>query len=470
MPRVRGARRAGAREVDAELRLWRLGPASRRPPCPRFAPAAPSSFAQAERTYRVAATADTPDPLQADEWWLSQIGIDGLTPPGPACRSRRRLRPRLLASRVRGPRRHDRPQPPGAGGHRRRARDIRRLRHRRAAERRRHRRDLPASGAPLVGHRQGRRHAARVDRDRGGILAAARAGRGVINLSLGSDSGDLADRAGGDEAVAWGRSSSQHPGTTATAGARWGTRPRSPRHDGGRHRPVGRRRGVLEPLPYVDLAAPGDDIIVASALGRTGGRVRHELLVAARRGRRRVDLDGAARADRGTGRGDPAPLGARHRRAGRDSASGFGMLNVAAALALPAPIRDPYEPNDDIEQVDPTGDRYVSQGAAAHDLDERRRASRARSTGYEDPRDVYRVWLPPGARVTATLTASANGDLALYAGSAPTRQSAASRPPAGSRARRPQGRRERLAYRNAARAAGRTSWSGPGGTPTRPTG
>ena len=40
---------------------------------------------------------------------------------------------------------------------------------------------------------------------------------------------------------------------------------------------------------------------------------------------------------------------------GRDDASGFGLLNVPAALAYPAPVRDPFEPNDDIEFVAPAG-------------------------------------------------------------------------------------------------------------------
>ena len=40
------------------------------------------------------------------------------------------------------------------------------------------------------------------------------------------------------------------------------------------------------------------------------------------------------------------------------------MLNVGAALALATPIRDPYEPNDDVDEVDPNGDRYVSKAPA----------------------------------------------------------------------------------------------------------
>ena len=40
---------------------------------------------------------------------------------------------------------------------------------------------------------------------------------------------------------------------------------------------------------------------------------------------------------------------------GRDDAAGFGLLNVPAALAYPAPVADPFEPNDDIEFVRPGG-------------------------------------------------------------------------------------------------------------------
>ena len=94
------------------------------------------------------------------------------------------------------------------------------------------------------------------------------------------------------------------------------------------------------------------------------------------------------------------------------------MLNVAAALALPAPIRDPFEPNDDIDQVDPNGDRYVSKEPALRRRRSARRASPGRIDRYEDPRDVFRVWLPAASRVTATLTASSDGDLALYSATA----------------------------------------------------
>jgi len=104
--------------------------------------------------------------------------------------------------------------------------------------------------------------------------------------------------------------------------------------------------------------------------------------------------------------------------AGRDQSSGFGMLNVAAALALPPPIRDPFEPNDDVDQVNPNGDRYVSKEPALSTVAKRSARIAGRIDRYEDPRDVFRVWLPAASRFTATLTASSDGDLALYSATA----------------------------------------------------
>ena len=39
---------------------------------------------------------------------------------------------------------------------------------------------------------------------------------------------------------------------------------------------------------------------------------------------------------------------------------------------------------------------------------------------WEDPRDVFRVWLPARRRVVATLNATDDGDLSLFASTAPT--------------------------------------------------
>ena len=227
-------------------------------------------FAQAERTYRVAATTDTVDPLQADEWWLSQIGVDGLTPPGPG------VPISLVDSGL------DFSHPEFAGRADTTALNV----------------QEPASiggehgtsvasviGAPQNGVGEVGIYPRAVLRSwdaaigdgtqlesseiAAGILAAARAGRGVINLSLGSDSPDLPIELAVSQAVALGSL------VVAASG-----------NDGDRGSPLGYpaafphvttvaatdRSGNVASFSsrssYVDLAAPGDEIIVASALGK----------------------------------------------------------------------------------------------------------------------------------------------------------------------------------------------------------
>jgi subtilisin family serine protease len=78
--------------------------------------------------------------------------------------------------------------------------------------------------------------------------------------------------------------------------------------------------------------------------------------------------------------------------AGRDAASGWGRIDLAAAvaaLAAPLPPRDGYEPNDDA-------------GGAAHTLRARRVALHATLDSWDDAHDVYRVHLAAGARLRVT--------------------------------------------------------------------
>jgi hypothetical protein len=91
---------------------------------------------------------------------------------------------------------------------------------------------------------------------------------------------------------------------------------------------------------------------------------------------------------------------------GVDQASGYGILDLPAALALPAPVSDPGEPNDDASQV---------RGREAL-LSTRLRPAAATTgtvTAFEDPRDVLRVWIPAGKTLTATATSSAQPGIAL---------------------------------------------------------
>lgn len=87
---------------------------------------------------------------------------------------------------------------------------------------------------------------------------------------------------------------------------------------------------------------------------------------------------------------------------GFDQGSGYGIVNIPAALTAPAPARDPQEPNDDIDEVKPgalftdgqpalTSPAHLTNGIAAS-LDR-----------AEDPRDIYRVWVPANRVVRATV-------------------------------------------------------------------
>lgn len=98
--------------------------------------------------------------------------------------------------------------------------------------------------------------------------------------------------------------------------------------------------------------------------------------------------------------------------AGYDSSSGFGLIDMGAALALPAPARDLYEPNDGISFVDGSvfarPDPYVWRGSG-------RRTIGASADRVEDPYDVYRIRLPRRARARIRLRPSfGNPDLYIF--------------------------------------------------------
>ena len=413
--------RAGAREVDAGLRLWRLDAGLAASAVPALRARHALVFAQKERTYSVAATTDTPDPLQGDEWWLSQIGTSGLTPPGPGVpvtivdSGLDVDHPEFLGRADTQTLNAQEPAPLG-GEHGTSVASVI---------------AAPVNGVGLVGvyPRAVLRSwdAAKGDGTRlesseiaGGLLAAARAGRSVINLSLGSDASDLSIELAVSEAVASGSLVVAASGNDGDQGSPLGY-PAAYSHvtTVAATDRSGAVAGFSSRSHYVDVAAPGDDITVASALGQnwraaSGTSFSSPMVAAAAAwiwtARPELTAGQVAEIVRRSAT-DIAP-------AGRDQASGFGMLNVAAALALPAPIRDPFEPNDDIDQVDPNGDRYVSKEPPLSTASKRSARIAGRIDRYEDPRDVFRVWLPAASRVTATLTASSDGDLALYSASA----------------------------------------------------
>jgi Subtilase family len=100
-------------------------------------------------------------------------------------------------------------------------------------------------------------------------------------------------------------------------------------------------------------------------------------------------------------------------RRGWDRDTGFGVVNVPAALARKAPAPDPQEPNEDVYLVRPNGLTRAGKPALT-------RAHRSRTTiaarleRQEDPEDVYRIYLPAKGRIVVTVRPSANVTLEIW--------------------------------------------------------
>jgi hypothetical protein len=96
-----------------------------------------------------------------------------------------------------------------------------------------------------------------------------------------------------------------------------------------------------------------------------------------------------------------------------DPDTGFGILDLPAALRRPLPPVDPLEPNDDVNQIRAGG--VFKDAAAALTYPGRGRVSvRARLDRSEDPADVYRVFVPAGTVVRFRLAPSSNVDLEVF--------------------------------------------------------
>jgi subtilisin family serine protease len=87
---------------------------------------------------------------------------------------------------------------------------------------------------------------------------------------------------------------------------------------------------------------------------------------------------------------------------GYDTSTGFGLLDIAAALHWTAPTVDPQEPNEDVYLVKPGG--LFKDGSALLTSPARHRATlKARLDVTEDPEDVYRVWLPAHSTISISI-------------------------------------------------------------------
>lgn len=407
---------AGATFAVPELRLWHLGPEvdpavldalERRGAVHTASPVRPA--------VGTLATSVTPDPLSAEEWWRVAIGVDGLTPPGPGVPvtiidSGLDVTHPEFAGRPNTETLNPQEPAPLGGEHGTSVASVI---------------AAPVNGQGVVGiYPEAVLRSWDAARGRGtqldtfeivqGIVAAARRGPGVINLSLGGNQRDPVIEQAVNQAVRRGSL------VVAASG-----------NDGEVGNPLGYPAGLPHVLtvaatnrsdavtsfssqsPFVDLSAPGAGIVVASALSRgwqpASGTSFSAPLVAGAAAwvwTDRPDLDWTQLFE--VMRRSARDIG----KPGRDWRSGFGVLNVRNALTYPAPIKDPLEPNDDLNLVDSSS----ADAVGLPPLTTRAKPSttiQARFDLIEDPRDVYRVWVPKGRTLVAT-TSGIDIDLSLW--------------------------------------------------------
>lgn len=401
----------GGRLIGPELRVWRV-PASARVPGWAVRRSEPV------RPYGTLATFDFEDPFVPEQWWRAKVGADRATPPGPG-------RPVTVVDSgldLAHPEFAGRPNVVPLNEQRPEGRDS--LHGTAVASLV----GAAVNGVGMVGVYpeavlQSFDAAPGNVLDTGeivnGVLVAARRGPSVINLSLGNRTRDTIVEQAVNEAF--------RRGSLVIAAS-------------------GNDRGDGNPLQYpaslphvltvastdrndapasfssssrfVDLAAPGVDMLVAVPVRNGGtGYVRTASgtsfsapIVAGAAAwvwTVRPDLDNSQLFEvlRRSARDVGPP--------GFDQDTGFGVLDIPNALAYPAPIRDPYEPNEDIELVRPFG--FFGAGSPPLTNPARPRATlAARLDRTEDPRDVYRVYLPPRKQVTVRVRANADVDLAAW--------------------------------------------------------
>jgi subtilisin family serine protease len=401
---------AGATVVSPELRMYRVPSSVARRIVPELRQH--GALQTVERERRVGSLATFSDPLSANEWWRAAVDAEVVDPPGPGIPvtivdSGIDLSHPEFASRP------DtevlNPQVPEFGG-----------RHGTAVA------SLvgaPANGVGMVGiYPQAVLRswdAAVADEGRelavgdivAGIAAASRAGTGVINLSLGSSERSASIEQAVNEAVRRGSLVVAASGNDGEEGNPL-TYPAALPHV----LTVGatNRADVVASFSsrsrYVDLAAPGDGVTVAwtpppSYQTGDGTSFSAPLVsgAAAWVWTVRPELDNTQLFEvlRRSARDIGPP--------GRDLDSGFGVLDVAAALVADPPAKDPLEPNEDIDDVRP------GFGLAALTTKTLGRALvTARLDLWEDPRDVYRVWQTAGRALVVSTGSPEDVDVAVW--------------------------------------------------------
>jgi hypothetical protein len=104
---------------------------------------------------------------------------------------------------------------------------------------------------------------------------------------------------------------------------------------------------------------------------------------------------------------------------GFDVDTGWGLLNVPAALSDAPPPVDPGEPNEDVYEI-VAGKLFATADTPLTSPGHGRAVLDARLDVTEDPEDVYRVWVPAHRRVAMRVTPTDDVDVELWNASTPS--------------------------------------------------
>jgi hypothetical protein len=402
-------RQAHAVEIAAELRIWRAPTAA----VPGLRRAGIVEFTEPER--ELTSTAVASDPLVDEQWWRAAVGADRATPPGPG-------KPVTIVDSgldVTHPEFANRPNTTLLNNQTTRADDDD------------HGTEVssviaaPENGIGLVGIYPLADLRSWDASPNGflsdgaaiqGILEAARRGPGVINLSFGGPIDDPLLEESILSAVKQGSLVVAASGNEGIQGS-----PESFPADYAHVLTVGatdeddRIADFSSTSPYMDMAAPGVWILVAEPtfnvsfgyVHASGTSFSSPMVAGAAAWvwTVRPDLDSTQLFEimRHSARDVDTQ--------GFDVRSGYGILSVPGALAYAAPVKDPYEPNDDADQIEP-GRMFASGTTPLTTAKRGSAALTARVDRREDPHDLYRVLVPAGRRMVATTTGAV--DLRIY--------------------------------------------------------
>jgi Subtilase family len=403
------AHRAGGTELVHELRIWRV-PAGA---VDRLRDAGFVRLSEPERVFvdnRAAAVAT--DPLVPTEWWRSVIGADVFDPPGPG-------KPVTVVDSgldVTHPEFASRPN------------TILMNKQTTTDEEEDHGTEVssiiaaPNNGVGIIGVYP---EAMLREWDASpfgilnegaaiqGIAAAARAGPGVINLSFGGEEDDPLLQDAVDLAYRLGSLVVAAAGNEGTEGSPKGYPAAYPHVlTVGATNESGRVASFSTIGPTVDLVAPGVNMPVAEPLAQEAsgyldvpGTSFSAPLVAGAAAwvwTIRPDLDNTQLFE--LMRSSATDIGP----PGFDDASGYGLLDIPRALGFRTPRRDPQEPNDQPNEIEPHG--LFATGTPPLTSAGRLSASLTASVDRsEDPVDLYRAWAP----AHETLHAHVSGSVAV---------------------------------------------------------